>query len=167
MRRDNARLGDDIWLCGMTGRSSLGLSQWQKGQHDGCFVRDFCQVVPLLQEGIRLRAFGVKCCIDVSDGVLQDAGHVARASGVGMRINLESLTGWQDVISEASYEQALSCVLAGGEDYALLFTAPLDLRPKLEALAKRIGFCSQGSEIEVLHNGQSIPSPMKGFDHFG
>ena len=167
MQRDAARPSDDLWLCGVTGHSALGLKQWQQGQHDGRFIRDFCRIEPLLKEGIRLREVGVKCCIDVSDGVLQDAEHVAHASGVGMSINLESLPGWQEVISEASYEQALSSVLAGGEDYALLLTAPADLRPKLEALAGRIGFCSQGSGIEVLHNGQAIQAPVKGFDHFG
>ncbi len=167
MRRDSAKFGDDLWLCGMTGRSALGLRQWQEGQHDGRFVLDFCRVEPLLKEGIRLRELGVKCCIDVSDGLLQDAGHVARASGVGMSVNLESLPGWQEVISEVSYEQALSSVLAGGEDYALLFTVPVDLRSKLETLAERIGSCSQGSCVEVLHDGQAIQAPMKGFDHFG
>lgn len=166
MQRDKARHGDDIWQCGVTGRSALGLRQWQAGQLDGCYVPSFSSIKPLLNEGVRLRENGVKCCIDVSDGLLQDAEHVAHDSGVGMRVNLEALPGWQEIISETPYKQALSSVLAGGEDYALLFTAPVDLRPKLKEFARRIGSCKQGTGIEVLHDGQPVQIPVKGFDHF-
>jgi len=167
MRRNCARPGDDLWLCGSVGCSALGLGQWKAGRHDGQYVHCFSCIKPLLKQGIRLRELGVKCCIDVSDGLLQDAEHVSSASDVGICVNLESLPGWQTIISEFPYQQALCCVLAGGEDYALLFTAAVDLRPKLKAFAKRIGSCSQGLGTVVLYDGQAVQTAGKGFDHFG
>jgi len=166
MRRDAGSHGDDLWLWGTSGFASFGLSQWQEGHHNGDYTRYFSTIRPLLKEGIRLRRLGVRCCIDVSDGLLQDATHLARASGMGLQIWLDRVPGWRQLADACSHGLALSHVLAGGEDYALLFTAPVGLRSELDGLASRIGACSREASVRVLLHGKPVDVSRAGFDHF-
>lgn len=166
MRRDTARADDDIWLCGYAGHAAYGLQQWRQGVRESAFVKRFATVEPLLDEGLRLRQLGVRCCIDVSDGLVQDAAHVADASGVGMKIELERLPGWDELCAAASEEVARQCALAGGEDYALLFTAPRSLRPSLAGWATRIGCCIVGKEVAVISTGDPLVDVPHGYSHF-
>ena len=126
----------------------------------------FDELKPQLQAGIRLRELGVKCCIDVSDGLLQDAGHLADTSHIGMDIEITSVPEWQLLCSKAGEASALQAVAHGGEDYALLFTAPAQMEVP-DGLAVKIGLCREGSGIRLLQSGQSIEVGKTGFDHFG
>lgn len=167
MQRGAARDGDDIWLCGQTGFAALGLQQWQQGMRDGEAVQAFCEVHPLLAEGKAMRQAGVRCCIDVSDGLLADAGHLATASGVGMEIELSLVPSFARLVELTDREDAAQLVLSGGEDYALVCTAPEGLRDALSSLAVRIGQCSAGGGVRVLLNGRKVRPVKRGFDHFG
>lgn len=166
MRRNAASPGDDLWLCGAAGHAALGLRQWQSGHRDGVFVERFAEVKPLLAEGKSLREKGVRCCIDVSDGLLQDAGHIARASGLAMRIDVEALPGWQELLDVAGPDDAKTCAMTGGEDYALLFTAPHNLRPILKPVGKRFGICKEGTGVQAAYHGRLLRMPIKGYAHF-
>jgi len=166
MRRGAGREGDDLWLCGVSGLAALGLSQWQEGEHSGHYVQYFSKIRPLLKEGIQLRNLGVRCCIDISDGLLQDATRLAQASGVGLRIHLERVPGWQQIAGEVAHELALSCVLGGGEDYALLFSASAGLRAELAGLAARIGICTHEPDVHILLHDRPVKAPRTGFEHF-
>jgi len=167
MRRDAARPEDDLWLCGTCGLASLGLSSWRSGCRTGDDVGHFSRIRPLLREGFQLRTLGVRCCIDVSDGLLQDACHLARASRVGMHIYLEQVPGWRDVAGTVPREVALTSVLAGGEDYALLFSAPSALRAELEGLAHPVGVCrGHDGEVRVFLHGEPVKLQSGGFQHF-
>jgi len=165
MQRDQAQVGDDVWLLGELGFSSLGLKQWMSGEVDGCFVPAFQQVKPKLSQGLALHALGVRCCMDVSDGLYQDAGHICRASSMGMMLDLATFPQWQTMVHAVGEEQAMQAMLSGGEDYALLFTAPKDL-PGLSELATHIGVCCEGSEVEVHLAGQRKSILKAGYDHF-
>jgi len=166
MRRNAARAGDDIWLCGNIGHAALGLAQWRQDEREGPFVDAFVHVRPLLETGIRLREIGVRCCIDISDGLCQDAAHIADASGLALDIHLQDCPGWQALSRAAGIEAAQHMAAGGGEDYALLFTAPPGLRPQLEGFAARIGLCKAGAGVVLWHEDQKLDVERKGYDHF-
>ncbi|MDQ6999717.1 MAG: thiamine-phosphate kinase, partial [Mariprofundus sp.] len=165
MRRDAAVSSDYIWLVGRVGVHSLGLQQWISGQKDGAFVTCFETVVPQLEAGVAVRKAGVSCCIDISDGLLQDAGHIAAASGTGMDIEMTSLPDWDELSQAVGEQSALQLIAHGGEDYALLFTAPADIQLS-DIPAVRIGRCRKGEGVRLLLNGEKTDVHKTGFDHF-
>jgi len=165
MRRDSAVSSDNIWLAGRVGWHALGLQQWLNGRQDGAFVPCFEVITPLLQTGIKLRQAGVGCCIDISDGLLQDVGHIAFASGVGMDIEITSVPGWELLCQAVGEDSASALVAHGGEDYALLFTAPDDVSLP-DKLAVCIGHCRSGKGVSLLLDGEKTDIEKAGFDHF-
>jgi len=166
MRRDAARAGDELWLCGYVGHAALGLARWQQGERAGPFVDAFVRVRPLLETGIRLREIGVHCCMDVSDGLLQDAAHIASASGVALDIQLQDCPGWQELCQSVDIRTAQDLAAGGGEDYALLFTAPAQLQSQIADSATRIGTCRAGTGVQLWHEGRKLEVAEKGYDHF-
>ncbi len=166
MRRDAACVGDDVWLCGHAGLAAYALQQWQQGNRSQEGIRAFREITPQLDAGIQLREIGVCCCIDVSDGLLADAGHVAAASVVGIEIAVEKVPGFFALCAFLSRNEALELLLSGGEDYALLFTASENLREHLTALATRIGRCTPGSGVKATLDGKNINMIRRGYDHF-
>ena len=170
MLRTLAQEGDEVWLLGDVGLAAAGLKQWLDDKRQGCFVPYFERIQPRYTQGERLRQAGVRCCMDVSDGLLQDAGHIATASQLQIQIDLEhirQLDCYQKLTSYFDAETSLKKVLSGGEDYALLCTAPPELRQDLLKLqAVRIGNCLPGEGVHLTHRGQVIDYNIKGFDHF-
>ncbi len=167
MRRDQVRAGQCLWLCGRVGFAALGLQQWLQGERNSAGVDAFVNIQPLLYAGKRLREAGVRSCIDISDGLLQDAGHLARASRVALELHLDALPAW-NLLRQQAGERAAELALGGGEDYALLFAAPKDL-PALEGIAVPIGrSLSRGEEgtVQVYCDGRIIESVDAGYDHF-
>jgi len=175
MRRDAASVDDAVWLCGRVGFHALGLQQWFDGVRDGDFIAHFESISPLLDAGMQLRRAGVSCCIDVSDGLLQDAGHVCSASGINMEIEVSSVPEWSYLSAQVGEQAALQSIAHGGEDYALLFTAPagFDFPNTLpdELRAVQIGQCqavnAEHSGVQLCLNGKNIDMEKRGFDHFG
>lgn len=168
MRRDHAQEGDDVWLIGLPGLSSLGLNQWFLGDHDGRWVPCFRDIKPFIDQGIALRESGVRCCMDVSDGLLQDACHICSASGVGMELDISRLPHWFALVEEVGSQAALKAVCAGGEDYALLFTVPKHININIEE-AVCIGQCIRGSKVQLMLDGHPVAEENitnQGFDHF-
>lgn len=170
MTRSNAKPGDDIWLAGHLGLSAAGLSQWLDGETQGDFTVYFSSIQPQLDMGIQLRNAGVCCCIDVSDGLLQDAGHISESSHIHLRFDwekLQQLPAYQ--ILKQHYDEATTqqWMLRGGEDYALLLTAPKSLRQQLTSLNLcRVGTCTSGQAVSIVHQGQPLLIATHGFDHF-
>ena len=166
MRRDRAEAGDAVWLLGKVGFASLGIEQWLGGKQDGYFVQYLDDIHPKLQAGARLLELGVKCCIDVSDGVLQDASHLALASSVGMTLELSSFPGWEILCHKVGEKSAIRAVVSGGEDYALLFTASPGMG-WLDSFATRVGVCTDDINVEIQLNGTTLEGLTGGYDHFG
>jgi len=170
MTRSGAMREDEVWIFGDLGLSAMGLEQWLAGKHDGHCLSSFKTILPLLDIGEQIRALGIRACIDISDGLLQDAEHIAKASAIQMNINVEQLQELPSfkTLADINKKKALKLTLSGGEDYALLFTASPEQHQILQGLgAYCIGNCSEGNTVCLLHEGAEIEHNVKGYDHFG
>ena len=164
MCRGGAKVGDGVWLFGAVGLAAAGLRQWRQGERSGAWIDAFARVNARLAEGVALRAMGVRCCIDVSDGLVQDAGHLAEAGGVRLLLTLDALP--QVAALSAAWDDALDLVISGGEDYALLCCAEPQLEGRLAGLGGvRIGAVAAGAGVEVRYRGRRVEA-KRGFDHF-
>jgi len=169
MTRNAANIEDEVWLMGDLGLSAAGLNQWLEGEHEGVFTPHFQKIHPQLEQSQNLIKLGVQCCIDVSDGLLQDAGHIAKASQVGIIFDIENIKQLPAYtkLQHLGDEKALKNILSGGEDYALLCTAPVVLHDDLLSMgAHYIGHCIDGNSVRLHHDGRAIDYNIKGFDHF-
>lgn len=171
MRRDRAEVGDDVWLLGNVGLSALALQRWLQGDREQKDIEHFSHVTPQLDAGILLSEAGVRCCIDISDGLLQDAGHICAASQCAMQIEMECLPNYTQLTDTHGHQVASKAMLAGGDDYALLFTAAATLKLPVTG-AVRIGRCLEvakdhSSNVQVIKHGVVMDMDnLHGFDHF-
>lgn len=180
--RSTAHVGEDVFLSGRTGESAAGLAVLERGldREEPVFARlveRHLKPEPRLALGRELARRGlVSSMIDVSDGLAQDAGHLARQSGLGVRI-LADLLPRSELLEEGAFRlglDPLALALAGGEDYELLFTAPQDRRKTVFEAAAMIGVPLAligdtviGAGVEVLGpGGTPLPLTKSGFDHF-
>jgi thiamine-monophosphate kinase len=179
LRRDAARAGDDIWISGATGQAALALeylagrAQLPEASRAACLERLHAPE-PRIELGRRLRGHAA-CAIDVSDGLLADLTHILEASGVGAEIWDERVPRSPALASCADQDLVRQCVLAGGDDYELLFTASSSQRAAIEALSAeiglaltRIGAVVPGEPTAVLRDakGNALQVAVKGYDHF-
>jgi thiamine-monophosphate kinase len=170
LRRDGARVGDRVFVTGSLGAAAAGL---QLKLNPGLRVDEALQSsaleafeipTPRVEEARALaRAGGVSAMIDVSDGLAADLGHIAEASGVGVRIDAARIPV-SEVAREVAREIAgdpMAWALAGGEDYELLFTAPPErVTPLIEALRGVAGSTvSEIGEIVDTSAGRSLVAP--------
>jgi len=168
--RSGARAGDGLFVTGTLGGAALGLSALLKGAESPAlepFRQAFLAPRARLDLAERLASVATSA-IDLSDGLVQDAGHVARASGVSLRIELERLPQLPK-LAEAAHllsEDPLCCILSGGEDYEILFTAPL--ASQTAVWATQIGTVEQGSPAVTVHDtqGRVLTPKGLGYDHF-
>lgn len=130
LTRAGARPGDVVAVCGRLGWSAAGLAVLRRGfRSPRAVVEAHRQPAPPYAAGPEAYALGATALIDVSDGLLSDLGHVARASGV--RIDLDSpafeLPEPLVTVATAIGGAALGFVLTGGEDHALAGCFPSDV----------------------------------------
>ena len=182
LRRDAAQVGDDIYVSGRTGEARLAL-EWLLGTP---WAR--ATVGPELPADLRARlerptprlALGqalagvAHAALDLSDGLTGDLGHILAASGVGADIALADLPVAPALITLHDAERH-TCLLSGGDDYELLFTAPVSARDVVQAAAlassttvTRIGTVSATAGLRLLDSaGKAVAFCSKSFDHFG
>lgn len=167
--RSGARPGDDVWLSGELGGAALALEHPQIAQA----ARRLEWPEPRVELGLRLRGLA-NAAIDVSDGFAQDLGHILERSGCGARVHYERLPKEPAfaTLGDAALERR--CVLSGGDDYELLFTAPPAVRGAIEALARelrlaltRVGEIESGAPNLAVLDAHGKPLALeRGFDHF-
>jgi thiamine-monophosphate kinase len=111
--------------------------------------------------------------IDISDGLLADLGHILECSGVGAEILFEALPLSEVAGRYIEQEAVQICVLAGGDDYELCFTAPPERRAEILSIAQQIGLplacigsIKGTTGLSVLRAGQTMTIKATGFDHF-
>jgi len=174
--RSGARAGDKVFVSGSLGTAGLAL-QYVLGELPGVQLADqailhqaFYDPEPRLALGIALRDIA-SATLDISDGLLGDAAHLARSSGVqvGIDARLLPLDPVMMVYLDAGSVRKLA--LTAGDDYELLFTVPVDKVHLLEQLALAqqvpltcIGVCRAGEGVVVEHGDD--PEQVGGYDHF-
>jgi thiamine-monophosphate kinase len=180
LRRDTATEGEELWLSGSTGDAALGLAHARGRIELAADARRVCLArletpEPRIALGRKLRGLA-SAAIDVSDGLLADLGHIVEQSKVGAEVAYASLP--QSAALRACADRALAdeCLLAGGDDYELLFTAPAARRAEVEAAGAaagvavtRIGRVVGGTAGARLLGADRRPIEVgrRGFDHFG
>ena len=171
LRRDGARPGDSIWISGRPGRAALGLAHLQGRTALAEPLLAACLAAlhrpqPRVALGLALRGIA-SAAIDVSDGLLADLGHILEQSAVAARLHIAGLPA-------AGLER--DCLLAGGDDYELLFTSASSFDSSIAALADtldlpltRIGEVEPGPPGELVlcdRDGKDITPGRRGYDHF-
>jgi thiamine-monophosphate kinase len=163
--RSGARVGDVVALAGSLGRSAAGwllLQRSEPGRSPG-LVDYHRRPTPDLAAGPAAAAAGATAMLDVSDGLVRDAGRIARASGVA--IDLDAALMEQDVAALAAAvgeEDARRCVLTGGEEHALLACFPAGTT--LPVRWRPLGTVVPGAGVLVDGAPQGQGG---GWDHFG
>jgi len=183
--RSGAQAGDDLFVSGTLGDARLALEVFRgtrslpQAAFDAARER-MEQPTPRVALGLALRGVA-SAAADVSDGLLGDLGHILKASGVGACIDTSeaiNLIANKDHLTLGSgqfdSEFALECVLAGGDDYELVFTAPVAARNQVKAAAvqaqtpvTRIGCIEAAPGLRLVDGaGQPVSGRFASFDHF-
>ncbi|HEX8961756.1 MAG TPA: thiamine-phosphate kinase [Rhodocyclaceae bacterium] len=177
--RSGARPGDEIWVSGQPGLSALGLAHLQgrcaleEPALTACLAA-LHRPQPRVALGLALRGLAT-AAIDVSDGLLADLGHILEESEAAAVVHFERLPAVALAFGDDS-PLARDCLLAGGDDYELAFTAPAARHAEVEALAASlrlaltcIGSIESGApgQLRLLENGRPMEQQRRGFDHFG
>lgn len=183
--RSGARPGDDLYVSGTLGDARLALEVFRgtrsvpQAAFDAARER-MEQPTPRVALGLALRGVATAAA-DISDGLVGDLGHILKASGAGawidtsIAINLIAARGHltlEDGQSDAEF--ALECVLAGGDDYELVFTAPPAARNRVKAAAvqaqtpvTRIGRIEAEPGLRLVDgSGAPVAGRFTSFDHF-
>jgi thiamine-monophosphate kinase len=156
--RDGARPGQLVGVTGELGGSEAGRLALEEGRRDELVLRHL-RPRPRLAEGRALAAAGAAAMIDLSDGLATDAGHVAAASGVELRVELDALPCAPGVEPAGA--------ATGGDDYELLFTIEADRRAAAEqaAAVTWLGEVRAGSGLVLLDSGGRPVEGLRGYEH--
>jgi thiamine-monophosphate kinase len=181
LTRAGAKPGHDVYVSGMLGDAALALAaltgRLTLPADSLRTARERLETpVPRIALGIALRGVA-SAAIDVSDGLTGDLGHILEQSAVGAEIDLAAVPrspALDRVLAGAGRSIALECLLGGGDDYELCFTAPRDAASRIGEIAAgtaialtRIGTVSAGPGLAVRdESGVRLPAPPKAFDHF-
>lgn len=177
MRRSSAVPGDDIWVSGVLGAADIAcrmlsgelpLDEARLAQTRLALEKP----TPRVALGRRL-APHVHAAIDLSDGLVQDLGHILKASGVAAELQ-EAAIPVHQALTGYDAMQVRRAMLAGGDVYELCFTASPAQRDSLHRVAiemdvplTRIGRITSGAGVVVRDaNGHALSNIPNGFDHF-
>ena len=172
VHRFGAAAGDEIWVTGTIGDGALGLAaaQGRLADPSGFLLERY----RLPRPRVGLEVAGIASAgMDVSDGLVQDLGHLCRASELGATIVVEDVP-LSDAARTAGPDWVTTC-LTGGDDYELLLAVPPDRSANLLAGAGRIGvavtrighFHSGPSDVMVRRaNGECVALAKRGWSHF-
>lgn len=175
LRRDGARPGEHVWVSGRPGDAMGGLTAWQdpvdRQEAAWAGLRSaFLAPEPKVALGRRLSGIAT-AAIDVSDGLLADAGHIAAGSGVAVDCQAADCRPSARLRRYLGESQALDRLWRGGDDYELCFTAPGHAAPAVETIARltrtpvrRIGRIDVGEGVFV--DGAPANGGDPGYQHF-
>ena len=172
VHRFGAHAGDEIWVTGTIGDGALGLAVAQGKLLDPTgFLLDRYR---LPQPRVGLELAGIASAgMDVSDGLVQDLGHICRTSGVAAEVLVDAVP-LSDAARAAGPHWLTTC-LTGGDDYELLLAVPAGRADALRAAAARIGvavtrvgrFHSGSPEVMLRQaSGEPLALTKGGWSHF-
>lgn len=169
--RSGAQVGDEIWVSGVLGDARLALEVFRG--HVALEAEAFAACRERMERPTPRVALGqalqgvASSCIDLSDGLIGDLGHVLSASGVGATLKLDALPRSSWLAAQAPALQH-TCLLTGGDDYELLFTVPPGRPlPVVDVPLTRIGRIVEAPGLHLRDaQGHAVAFEGRGFDHF-
>ena len=177
LHRRGAQIGDDIWVSGSIGDGALGLRVLQgklAADAEGHLARRYRLPEPRLALGQALRGVA-RAAMDVSDGLVQDLGHLCRAAGCGAEVIADAVPLSAAASAALAGDAALlPLILTGGDDYELLFAAAPEDAAAVRAAGEkagvpvaRLGRFIAGEGVVVRDgSGAAITLPQGGWSHF-
>ncbi|MBR7799135.1 thiamine-phosphate kinase [Undibacterium fentianense] len=177
MRRDAAKVDDDIWISGTLGDARLALAAYwnELALSDSAHLaaaRRMHMPAPRIELGMALRGIA-HAALDISDGLVGDLNHILTSSQVGASLDVDTLPAGPILTQQTQEIQRQFC-LAGGDDYELCFTAPPELREAvLEAGRRsqtpvtRVGKILASRGLQIFDRaGNPLDLRPSSFDHF-
>ncbi len=181
LTRAGARAGDAVLITGTLGDAAAGLHAVQHPPREddgraglrGFLIERLNRPTPRLAVGTALRGQAT-ACVDVSDGLLADLGHICTASGVAAEIEAALLPRSSALLDLYDDTTALHFALSGGDDYELCFTVPANRVAELQASlarlgcgATKIGRIVEGEGVRVrTADGSWLATDRPGWEHF-
>ena len=177
LTRHGAQPGDQIHVTGTLGDAAAALAVWRGelsvSEGPGAVLRArLDRPTPRLAAGRHLRGIA-SACIDVSDGLAADLGHILAAGGVGATVRMELLPVSAALLASMPHAQALALALQGGDDYELCFCVPparesqLAMRaPYLECGMRCIGRIEAEPGLRCVDGQGRTVTPAAGWMHF-
>lgn len=169
--RSGARVGDEVWVSGQLGDARLALEVFRgsvalAGDAFEQVRRAMELPTPRLALGQALRGVAT-AALDISDGLLGDLGHLLAASGVGATLDVDAMPR-SAVLAQQPGALQRTCLLAGGDDYELVFTAPPGAAlPDVGVPLTRIGRIEAEPGLRVVDaRGVRVDHGLRSFDHF-
>jgi len=176
LRRDAARVDDDIWITGTLGAAHAALrwlsGEWPPDPRLLAATRGALEQ-PMPPLGFARGLPGIAhAALDISDGLAQDLGHILAASGCGAVLDYAALPA-DPALAGLPAQQVREAVLVGGDVYQLCFTAPARHRERIAALGRsadvrvtRVGRIAAAPGLRILDADGRAIAPPAGFDHF-
>ncbi|MGB4810908.1 MAG: thiamine-phosphate kinase [Methylophilaceae bacterium] len=177
IKRHGANADEDIWVTGTLGSAALGLAHLKNNITLDDDTLETCLLalhkpMPRSVIGLALQNIATSC-IDISDGLLADLGHILKASNKGATLNLESIPCHDYLRQRISEPYFQKLMVAGGDDYELCFTAPKSCYPSIIALRQRynLPICQIGQThsdlgLNLQYKGNKLNIEKEGYDHF-
>lgn len=176
--RGGAKAGDSVYVTGNLGASGLALLQLQgelklpDSEFELVLNRHYYPQ-PRVLTGYGLRDVA-NSCIDISDGLMADLGHLLVSSGCGAQLELDNLPINESVMTALSKPQAMQLALTAGEDYELCFTVPPVNKGALDVALSHCGISftcigqlnTQAGQIQMKLDGEPFVVQQSGWDHF-
>jgi thiamine-monophosphate kinase len=175
--RSGAQVGDELWVSGTLGDARLALEVFRgsvalPGEQFDIVRLAMEMPQPRVALGLALRGVA-SSAIDLSDGLVGDLGHILQRAGVAAVVDVDALPRSAALAALPTALQHL-CLLSGGDDYELLFTAAPNRRHAVLAAGRQAGVplscCGRietGTGLRIVDGaGQALTTPFRGFDHF-
>jgi thiamine-monophosphate kinase len=173
LTRSNAQIGDVVAVTGTLGDAGAALSLLTSARNEELseaqlfLLGRYYSPTPRIEQGVQLRSLA-NACIDISDGLLADAGHIAEKSSVELEIDVTSLPLSQALLSEHK-AKANELALSSGDDYELLFTLSeadwkLLNQNNTSNIYTKIGRVKQGEGVKI--KGLTGKVKNMGYQHF-
>lgn len=169
LTRSGARAGDHVCVSGVPGEAAAGLAVIERSLSGAAaeYLRQrFLRPEPRIALGRQLRGVAT-AAMDISDGLLTDLDKLCAASHCGAVIDMAALPRSQPARTLFDESACVDFVLAGGDDYELLFTLPAEAGERDWPLrCTRIGRIVPGSGVQCMRDGQPVAVARRGYDHF-
>ncbi len=178
IRRSGAKAGNDIWVSGHIGDAALSVAhrhgrvKLEEDDYREAVMRLY-EPSPRVALGQALRGVAT-AAIDISDGLLADLTHICRLSAVGATVELAAIPLSPIGQKHIGTDAGRTAIVAGGDDYELCFTAPVNARESIADLADvlgvpltRIGQVKRGKGVSLFGpDGKAVKVDGRGYDHF-